>query len=245
VRVSNAFGRDGATIDIDRPLPTITTARGGEFALIRPMLVAAFMAQHNGGMVGHPMEKPLSTITLGGCQQQLVAAHLCVLRNNMAAKSLAEPLPTVTSGGTHAGLVAAHLTQFKAGCVGGPLDVPAPTLTARSHAGVVAAFLTKYYGAAKHGQPVDEPLHTVPTNDRFGLVTVDIDGDTYAITDILMRMLTPRELASAMSWPASYKLAVPGPDGRGLSKTSQVRRVGNGVCSEWAKAHVRAALYLD
>lgn len=316
VRVSNAGGRDTATLDITDPLPTITTAKGGEVAVVAPQLmhlthhgqrrapqmdqpvptvtaanrgelallapvmvqtdytntratrafdiqdpvrsittqpatalVAAFMAQHNGGVIGHPMDKPASTITLRATQQNLVAAHLCVLRNNMGARDLNGPVPTITTGGGSAGghmmAVAAHLTQFKSGCTGSDLDDPAPTLTARSHAGLVSAFMVKYYGAARDGQPLDQPLHTIPTADRFGLVTVNIDGVTYAITDIGMRMLTPRELASAQGFPADYQIAVPGPDGKGLSKTAQVARIGNSVCPPWAAAHIRAALYLE
>ena len=43
--------------------------------------------------------------------------------------------------------------------------------------------LTKYYGRGT-GQSLDEPMHTVVSKDRFGLVTVRIDGETYAIADI-------------------------------------------------------------
>jgi DNA (cytosine-5)-methyltransferase 1 len=262
-------------------LPTVTTARGGELALVAPTLVsvahgdsggrrsveidqplhtilqkgkhalvAAFMAQHNGGMVGHPMEKPVSTLTLGGCQQQVVAAHLSVLRNGMVGVGADEPVPTVTTSSGHMAAVAAHLTVLRRNSNGVSMDSPVPTITAGGggaggHVAAVAAFMVKYYGEGGQSQEMDQPVHTIPTRDRFGLVTVEIDGVTWVITDIGMRMLSPRELARAMSWPDSYQLAVPGPDGRGLSKSAQVARIGNGVASVWAAAHVRAALYLD
>jgi site-specific DNA-cytosine methylase len=41
--------------------------------------------------------------------------------------------------------------------------------------------------------------HTITSRDRFGLVTVH--GQDYAITDIGMRMLTPRELYRAQGFP--------------------------------------------
>lgn len=70
----------------------------------------------------------------------------------------------------------------------------------------VAAFLTKFYGDGGQLQRVDEPLHTIPTLDRFGLVSVEIDGTRYVVTDIGMRMLQPRELATAQGFGPEYIL---------------------------------------
>jgi DNA (cytosine-5)-methyltransferase 1 len=55
----------------------------------------------------------------------------------------------------------------------------------------------------------------------MGLVTVTIDGQQYAIVDIGMRMLRPRELARAQGFPDSYILTG--------SNTDQVERIGNSV----------------
>jgi DNA (cytosine-5)-methyltransferase 1 len=74
-----------------------------------------------------------------------------------------------------------------------------------------------------------EPLHTATTKDRFGLVTAEIDGEPYVITDIGMRMLTPRELFRAQGFPDSDVIdrkAVGSP----ISKTEQVSKCGNSVC---------------
>jgi DNA (cytosine-5)-methyltransferase 1 len=38
------------------------------------------------------------------------------------------------------------------------------------------------------------PLDTITTKERYALCTVTIGGEEYAIVDIGMRMLTPREL---------------------------------------------------
>ena len=57
----------------------------------------------------------------------------------------------------------------------------------------------KYYGTDEDPR-LDRPLGTVTTKDRFGLVTVNIGGEPYAIVDIGMRMLTPRELDRAQSF---------------------------------------------
>lgn len=104
------------------------------------------------------------------------------------------------------------------------------------HAREVAALLCKYYGNDRDGQPLDEPLHTIPTRDRFGLVTVA--GVDYAIADIGMRMLQPRELYRAQGFPDTYVIDR-GADGRVLPKDAQVRMCGNSVCPPIAAALVR------
>ena len=107
-----------------------------------------------------------------------------------------------------------------------------------NHAGLVAAFLTKYYGNGE-GQAVDSPCHTLTTRDRFGVVTVNIQGQTYAITDIGMRMLTPREQFRAQGFPDSY-IIDRCPDGSAIPKTHQTQKCGNSVPPPVVKALVEA-----
>ncbi len=54
-----------------------------------------------------------------------------------------------------------------------------------------------------------------------------------------MRMLQPRELYRAQGFPDSHVIDR-GSDGRKLTKTEQVRMVGNSVCPPLAAALVRA-----
>lgn len=127
------------------------------------------------------------------------------------------------------------------------MSEPLHTLSAGgTHQAAVYAFLMKYYGVDQDPRLTD-PMHTVPTKDRFALVTaramrtedgipiIWIQGEPYIITDIGMRMLTPRELFRAQGFPDSYII-----DGDGLSKTAQVRMCGNSVCPDVAEAVVRA-----
>jgi DNA (cytosine-5)-methyltransferase 1 len=187
-------------------------SKGGEFALCEPIVargqaVAAFMAQHNTGVIGHPMTVPLSTITKSGTQQNLVTSHVVKLRGTNVGHGADAPLQTITAGGLHFG--------------------------------EVRAFLVKYYGSDEHGQSVNEALHTIPTRDRFGLVTVQIDGEDYVLVDIGMRMLTPRELFLAQGFPPDY-IIDPVIDGRPMAKTAQIGRCGNAVCPGMARALVSA-----
>lgn len=80
---------------------------------------------------------------------------------------------------------------------------------------------------------------TVSTRDRFGLVTVTIGGEPYVVADIAMRMLQPRELYRAHGFPDGYRIDK-GADGRKLTKTEQVRMVGNSVSPPMAAALVTA-----
>lgn len=184
------------------PLTTVTSKA-------RHLLVAAFLAKHYGGVVGHGVEQPIGTVTATD----------------------------------HHSLVAAHLTHFYSSAAdGGQGDVrqPVKTVTATGHhAGLVAAFLTKYYGQGGQDQDAREPLHTIPTHDRFGLVTVTIAGERYIITDIGMRMLSPRELFRAQGFPDSYRINIM-VDGKPLSKAAQVRMCGNSVSPDMADVLVAA-----
>ena len=106
----------------------------------------------------------------------------------------------------------------------------------------VRAFLIKYYGTDQDPR-LEEPLHTVTTKDRYGLVTVA--GEEYAIADIGLRMLAPKELFRAQGFPAGY-IFEHGIDEHGqqigLTKSAQVRMCGNSVCPPLAAALVRANL---
>ena len=79
--------------------------------------------------------------------------------------------------------------------------------------------------------------------DRFGLVLVHLQGQPYYIADIGMRMLQPHELYRAQGFPADYRISHDA-DGKPLSKTAQVRMVGNSVCPPLARAIV-AANYVE
>lgn len=121
----------------DQPTHTITA--GGAHM----HLVAAFLAQHNGGVVGHDAREPLSTLTQRGTQQQVVEASF-----------LSYAYTSNTRGGN------------------GDLERPAKTVLAGgTHAAEVRAFLMKYYGTGG-GSGVDEPAHAVTTRDRFAVVQI-------------------------------------------------------------------------
>lgn len=72
---------------------------------------------------------------------------------------------------------------------------------------------------------------------------VNIEGQPHVITDLGMRMLTPRELYRCQGFPDSYEIAPIDPaTGKRLTKSAQVRMCGNSVCPQVAAALVRANL---
>jgi len=204
----------GKPADVDRPMKTLTTEN-------HTALVAAFLAQHNTGEVGHAADEPVSTILQKGSHQGVVAAmlsHTYTSNTDGGDGDPEVPAKTVTAGGTHHALVECALSD-------GDLEGGQR----------VAAFLLKYYGVGC-GSTMDDPMHSVTTKDRFGLVTVK----GMPIVDIGLRMLTPRELYRAQGFPDSYIIDGPGPTGRPLTKTAQVRMCGNSVCPPIAAAIVAA-----
>ena len=80
-------------------------------------------------------------------------------------------------------------------------------------------------------------MHAATSRERFGLVSVH--NEPYAIVDIGMRMLAPRELYRAQGFPDSYRIDIE-IDGKRMPKDAQVRMCGNSVCPPMAAAMVRA-----
>jgi DNA (cytosine-5)-methyltransferase 1 len=236
VRLGHWGGNGSYVNSLDEPLTTITTKN--EHAIICPTLIQTGYGERPGQ---DPrvldLHKPLGTAVAGGTKHALVAAFLARHyggHENDGSK-LQHPFHTVTAKDHHA-VIAAHVTKFYGNGTGADARDPLHTITAggsggNSHLGLVAAFLTKYYGSAI-GQRPDEPLHTATAKARFGVVTVSIDGEEWALADIGMRMLEPRELARAQGFPDSYILTG--------SKAAQVARIGNSVCPPVARAIVEA-----
>lgn len=235
---------DRRGIECTEPMPTITGAHRGEQAVVSATLIQTGYGEREGQAPrALDIEQPLGTIVSGG-KHAVVAAFLAQ-HNTMpnggihAGHAATEPVSTISASGAQQQIVTSHLIKLRGTCADGqPVDAPAPTVTASgTHAGEVRAFLVKYYGNERDGVPLDEPMHTLPTKDRMGLVTVH--GEQYQIVDIGMRMLTPRELATAQGFPADYIIDRK-PDGSPLTKTAQVRMIGNSVCPPLAAALVAA-----
>lgn len=226
---------------IDNPNPFIihpSIVSTGKHYICTPTLIQYHGEQSENEVRGQALEQPLQTVDTANRYGLVTAFMSKYFGGNYqgCGSSVEEPLHTVTAI-DHNALAAVHITQFNNHCIGQKADEPLKTITCgEGHFGEVRAFLIKYY-SGEGSQNIEEPLHTITTKDRFGLVT--IKGVDYAIVDIGLRMLTPRELYNAQGFPSDYEIET---DcyGNKYPKTKQVARCGNSVPPPFATALVRA-----
>ena len=121
--------------------------------------------------------------------------------------------------------------------IDGPMNTVMPEGYGKT--GLVAAFLDKYYGNEKLGADLGNPMATATSREHMSLVEVMIDGVSYVISDIGMRMLQPRELYRAQGFPEDYIIEFEY-KGKLLPKSAQVRMAGNSVCPPVAAAIIAA-----
>ncbi len=235
--------RDGQyprTRSVEEPAPVVVPG-GNEGSL-----AAVHLSRFTQNGVGSGADEPVDTVMAGAPKFGVVAAFLAQHNNDSRriggvnpGRAADEPLATLTAAGAQQQVVAAHMMRQFGGSVGHGMDEPSATDTAGANkSALISGFLTKYYGTGD-GAAIGDPLHTDTTKDRFGLVTVEIDGTTYAIADIGMRMLTPRERFRAQGFPDSY-IIDRRPDGSPITATVQGSCCGNSVCPPLAEALVAA-----
>jgi len=228
---------NGNPIDVTDPLHTVT-------AHDREGVVSAHIQKFFGGVVGEDAREPLPTVTTVD-HNALAAVHVekyFAGGYKGCGDSAASPLSTVTVEPRH-GACAAHVVEFKGQDIGQSVDKPLRTITASwGEFAECRAVLTKAPGRDLGNWPQIREL----LNEYCGYNLADdevilliIRGIAYYISDITLRMLTPRELYNAMSFPPDYIIEV---DylGNVYPKDKQVARCGNAVCPSLAEAMVRA-----
>lgn len=250
-------------LDLKNPLGTITSG-GNKFAV-----ATAWIKEDYGNGTGTNLNDPLGTITAKSNHHSVVTAFLSKHYGGYykgAGIELKDPLGTITQVDHH-GLVSLLLKEknisptFRNNFfykdpmnysltrnllktnVGNSLEIEQFLRKYMSDTTGIdfngtSAFLVKYYGNDV-GQSVDQPLHTIPTRDRFGLVT--IHGIDYQIVDVTFRMLEPNELKLAQGVRKSY-IIDRDRDGKKISKSKQIARIGNMVVPQCASALVRSNL---
>lgn len=218
------------------PLPTADTSN-------RYGLTTAQLVEYFGN--GQPLDvtKPMHTVTSHD-REAVVCAHISKYFGGVVGAEISEPMPTVTAI-DHNALTAAHVVEFKGQDIGQHPNKPLRTIT--TSAGEFAACHT-YLAKADGRNLMHWPEIRALLNKHCGYSLADdevlllqIGGVYYFIADILLRMLTPRELYNAMGFPPDYII-----DrdylGNEYGKTKQVARCGNAVCPPLATAVVRANL---
>ena len=153
------------------------------------------------------------------------------------------PLGTVTAG-DHNGLGETFISKFYKTGIGQKPDEPLHTVTTSAgHFGIVTVKMSQSEMNLHHWNEVRELLnaycgYAIAADE---ILLLDVNGTMYFISDIGLRMLTPRELYAANGFPPDY-IIDHDYTGKAYGKTKQVARCGNAVPPPFAEALVRANL---
>lgn len=237
-----AIGQQGSNSVRTRPAnePLSTVVSKNEHLLVAPSLIQYHSETAENEVRGQELTEPLMTVDTQP-RYALSVAH--IMKNyggnyQGSGSGADKPLDTVTAK-DHNSLVTAHILTMRNNMDGQKADEPLSAISCSgAHHAEVQAFLVKYFSSGT-AHSVHKPLDTVTTKDRFALVT--IHGEEYIITDIKMRMLTPRELFNAQGFPEDY-IIDHDYEGKPYSKSNQVARCGNAVTPPVPAALVRANL---
>lgn len=223
---------------IDRPFPTITAKHG--YGMVAPVL----MQYHDSKEArGQTADTPLMTVDASP-RYAVTAAFLTKYYSKSIGQRVDEPLHTSTSKDGQ-GLNVVHIVKFKGDNKGQTMDMPLQTITTSvGEFGVIKTSLQKIEDT---GQDMKYwPQVRGLLNEHCGykiahdeVLLFEINGEFYFISDIGLRMLTPRELFDGNGFPPNYIIDV---DyyGKSYSKAEQVRRCGNAVPPPFATALFRA-----
>lgn len=251
--------------EMESPLPTITAGKAENAAWNSHAMglvsahIQKFYGERREGEAsrGTSADDPLHTLSTEnrmGVVSAFLAKHYTEKAGQVQGASLDAPAPTITAT-DHNSVVAAHMVRQFGASTGSAMDEPAGTVTAGGggKTAVAATFVTKLRGT-NLGQPMEEPLHTVTgggthfaqvcaflekyTDGAFTDGIVTIEGESYCITDIGLRMLEPHELYKAQGFPDAYRIdeVTMGGVRKRLPKHAQVRMCGNSVCPPMSQA---------
>lgn len=225
---------------IDRPVLTVDTSN-------RYALIGASLVEYYGQGTGQAVNIPLHTVTTRD-REGLSAVHLHKYFDGGytgAGADVSSPLPTVTAV-DHNAVCAANLIALRNNMGGQPAEAPVSTITASGkHIGLVKTYLVK----AAEGLDLQRwPEIRAMLNRYCGyqmaedeVLLLELDGTLWYISDIGLRMLTPKELYRAQGFPEDYIIDRDYMGNR-YKKSAQVARCGNAVPPPFAKALVTANL---
>ena len=156
--------------DINNPLPTVTTAKGGAFALVNPFILPV-EGIYRGNTAKDPND-PLGTLTQRG-YGHLVEPFLMTIdrpkTNRSKPRSLDEPIPTIVAGNSRIALIDPFVLSQASG--GAPRDAtePMPTIVTGGKHSLIRSFLVENKGQSTVAD-ISSPLPTVTTVPYHGLI---------------------------------------------------------------------------
>jgi len=249
-------GSSGASMA--EPVPTVTAnsfvKRPGGAAPLGVVATHLTHLTHHGERSGYAMEEPFKTVTgAHRGEQAVVAAWLEQANGGLyrgEGRPTGHPMGTASASGGKNHLVMAYVVDCGQLTADGGIVPCVP---------ISPAVLDEQH--ARRAKLCAELLHEhLPEHfpDPADMVVVFMRGQWWVLVDITLRMLTPRELARAQGFPDDYVIEPMvrkprrGKKGRAandddremvpLSKTAQVRMIGNSVCPPLARALIEANL---
>lgn len=236
------FGRERALVEATLQ----RVARGMRRYVLETRTPFIAPITHHGDVRVHDLLEPLRTITTAH-RGELALCVPTLVRNGGGAYSL-HPLSPVGANGREDALTMAFLAKHYGGHEndGTSLYRPVDTITARDHHSLVTAH---FEPGSDHRDDVSNFLARYCGIDlsRKNGGQINIAGTNYTLSDIRMRMLTPRELYTAQGFPPDYIIDRGDwgdPDGPPreivFTKTEQIELCGNSVCPPIAQALIEA-----
>lgn len=249
--------------DIKEPVSTVVSS--GKQYLCQPEL-SPFIVQvnHKGEQFrGQELKEPIPTITgkhgyglatpvmtaiaVSKAEQCLAMPSLIQYHTEQSERvrgqGMDEPIMTLDAANRY-GLSVAFLSKFYKTGIGQEPEEPLHTVTTSAgHFGVVTVKMSRSEMNLHHWNEVRELLnaycgYAIAADE---ILLLDVNGTLYFISDIGLRMLTPRELYAANGFPPDY-IIDHDYTGRAYGKTKQVARCGNAVPPPFAESLVRANL---
>lgn len=243
-------GQAPRSLNLGAPLGTVV-AGGTKHALITSTLMGC------GGRAGQSrprgLDEPNATITAKAdtcIASAFLAQHHTARSGVNPGTDARAPLSTIASTGSHQMPVAAWFAKYYGTGDGACMDDPMHTLTVKDRMGHLQADLVAPPFTEAHAARAREVADFLRDHgywDNREFVTLEIEGVTFVIVDIGMRMLTPRELFRAQGFPDDYVIeGVWREDETGdwnwtpFAKHVQVSGCGNSVPPRVVEALVRA-----
>jgi DNA (cytosine-5)-methyltransferase 1 len=231
---------------IEEPLRTVTGVNA--YSLIAPALIQYHDERGTGNARGQSIDKPVMTVDVSN--RYGLAAATITEYYGAADKgySVTEPAHTATAKDRN-GLAMAFMSKFYGTCTGSGMNEPMHTVTmSPGHFGEVRTYFAKWDEWDGRQDLYRWPEIRSLLNEFCGygieddqVLILEIGGVQWFISDIGLRMLTPRELYNANGFPPDY-IIERDYAGREYNKTLQVARCGNAVPPPFAEALVRANL---
>lgn len=207
---------------------------------------AAYLTKYYGNEKGGiSAADPLHTVTAKD-REAVTAVHMEKFYSGGytgCGSSAKEPLGTITAV-DHNGISATFLSKFYKTGIGQETSDPLHTITTSpGNFGLTIVKLERENTELGHWNEIRELLNRY-ADYKIGcdeILLISIKNQKYFISDIGLRMLTPKELYAANGFPEDYIIDKDS-DGKTYGKTKQVARCGNAVPPPFAEALVRANL---